>query len=209
MEDNEIVQKSSRELFDILGHHIIHIINNWLKYVNSSKQTSLPYLTKTVDSPVLQGNGPCHFVKCTVQSPFHPVEKHFVTGIYLMLSLLSNGLSQCWTVHYRGIWLAEDYICAPKQGSEYLFFLLKYFSFSSEHFEKHVLVSFCVIALWGFLDIDKLWRRLLLCCLLKWMHHKACSIIVWNKEVTKSYFSTSSIAWKLCMRCWTPLHQCL
>lgn len=47
------------------------------------------------------------------------------------------------------IWLAEDYMCAPKQ-EEYLFFLLKYFSFSSELFEKHVLISFCVIVLWGF-----------------------------------------------------------
>lgn len=73
----------------------MNIINNWLKYFDCSKQTSLLYLTKTVDSPVLQGNGPCHFVKCNVQLLFHPVEKHFVAGIYLMLSLLSNGLSQC------------------------------------------------------------------------------------------------------------------
>lgn len=72
----------------------MHVINSWLKYINCSKQISLPYLTKTVESPVLQGNGPCHFGKCTVQLLFHPVEKHFVAGIYLMLSLLSNVLSQ-------------------------------------------------------------------------------------------------------------------
>ena len=97
IENNEILQKSSREPFQFLVHHIKHIINNWLKYVNWSKQTSLPYLIKTVESPVLQG--PYHFVKCTVQWLFHPVEKHFVASIYLMLSFLSHVLSQFLTVH--------------------------------------------------------------------------------------------------------------
>lgn len=85
--------------------HIKHIINNWLKYVNWSKNPPLPNLTKTVESQMLQGNGPCHFVKCTLRWLFHPVEKHFVAGIYLMLSFLRNVLSQCLTVHYTRMWL--------------------------------------------------------------------------------------------------------
>lgn len=161
----------------------MHVMNSWLKYINCSKQICLPYLTKTVESPVLQGNGPCHFVKCTVQSLFHPVEKHFVAGIYLMLSLLSNVLFQSWTVHYRGMWLAEGSMCAPKQGIQYIFPLEIFFIFLRALFQpkwilwlydggrKTFVNKFLCNSPLRLLHIGILQSRLFISCLLKWIHH--------------------------------------
>lgn len=119
-------------------------------------------------------------------------------------------------------------MCTPEQETEYLFFLFKYFSFSAELFEKHVLISFCVIVHWGFYTL-MYFNKLAL----KVNTPLACNIVVWNKTVTKSYFSSSAIAcmyamyniytiimyvWyiynnnmsnKRCMMYWMPLHQCL
>lgn len=134
--------------------HITHVINDWLRCLNWSKKTSLPNLTKTVESEMLQGNGPCHFAKCVGQWLYHPVKKYFVAGIYFMLPFLNDVLSKPLTIYYMGMWLVKSCMFTPKQVKQCLFFPSKSFVFLS-YTACLIFNMYCHLKLQG--KIQELW----------------------------------------------------
>lgn len=112
---------------------------------------------------MLQGNDPCHFVKCTVQWLFHPVEKHFVAGIYLMLSFLSNVLSQSLTVHYTTMWFVKNCIFAAKKVLPVLYFnrychlKVQYNSRAPLHFYLQVVIKSYYFSTKSYANLSKMY----------------------------------------------------